>query len=191
MAHKTDLAEEILEKAGELFGENGYAATTIKQIANAAGCTNAALYYYYQGGKAEILQEVIRKYRSRAVFLDELDESQSISDFIMKLSSRLSQTLPSMADQIGWILLQFPNLPDKEKEIMQEGILKNHASMTHALTQFTKGQEEAEKIAWLIYTMFYGFQQLFLRAEIERVTGMDIESYGELVVELMDKYLST
>jgi AcrR family transcriptional regulator len=191
MAHKTDLAEEILEKAGELFGENGYAATTIKQIAKAAGCTNAALYYYYQGGKAEILRKVIQKYRSRAVFLDDLDESQSISDFIMNLSSSLSQTLPSMADQIGWILLQFPNLPDKEKEIMQEGILKNHSSMTRALTPFTKGQEEAEKIAWLIYTMFYGYQQLFLRAEIERVTGMDIESYGELVVELMDNYLST
>ena len=74
---------------------------------------------------------------------------------------------------------------------MQEGILKNHASMMRALTQFTKDQEEAEKIAWLIYTMFYGYQQLFLRAEIGRLTGMDIESYGELVVELMDNYLST
>ncbi len=33
---------------------------SIKQIAKASGCTNAALYYYFDGGKEHILHEVIR-----------------------------------------------------------------------------------------------------------------------------------
>ena len=59
MAEERGLAERILREAGDLFRQQGYAATSIKQIASAAGCTTAALYTYYEGGKAHVLREVI------------------------------------------------------------------------------------------------------------------------------------
>jgi len=51
MRETSELKETILNVAGELFAKNGYAATSIKQIAKAAGCTTAALYYYFEDGK--------------------------------------------------------------------------------------------------------------------------------------------
>ena len=53
MRTTTDLKDIILQKAGELFAQQGYTATSNKQIAKAAGCTAAALYYYFEGGKAQ------------------------------------------------------------------------------------------------------------------------------------------
>ena len=88
MAAQTNLAEIILEKSSELFCEQDYVATTIKQIANAAGCTTAALYYYYEGGKTEILREVIRSFQSGDELLAKMEECQSLPEFISKLTTR-------------------------------------------------------------------------------------------------------
>jgi AcrR family transcriptional regulator len=43
--------------ARELFGERGYAATSIDEVASRAGVTKGAFYHHY-GGKADLFQEV-------------------------------------------------------------------------------------------------------------------------------------
>ena len=54
MGEASSLQDLILENADELFREQGYAATSIKQIAKASGCTTAALSYYFEDGKQHI-----------------------------------------------------------------------------------------------------------------------------------------
>ena len=50
--------EEILRKATQLFYENGYDNTSIRELANAVGLSIAGLYYFFQN-KEEILFEVL------------------------------------------------------------------------------------------------------------------------------------
>ena len=50
--------ERILEAATELFGENGFARTTIRQIAERARA-NSALIYYYFGSKTGLLEALM------------------------------------------------------------------------------------------------------------------------------------
>ena len=50
--------EEILAAARRLFAENGYAATTTRQLADAAGASDALLYRHF-GSKREVLDGVI------------------------------------------------------------------------------------------------------------------------------------
>ncbi len=38
----------IIETAAELFQEQGYDATSVRQIAAAVGCSEAALYYLFK-----------------------------------------------------------------------------------------------------------------------------------------------
>jgi AcrR family transcriptional regulator len=52
-----DTRQRILVAAVELFSENGYAGTSVRDIADALGMTKAALYYHF-AGKEEILQAV-------------------------------------------------------------------------------------------------------------------------------------
>jgi AcrR family transcriptional regulator len=50
----------ILDAAERLFAEQGYAATTIKQIGAAAGVNSALLYYYYDS-KETLYHELLRE----------------------------------------------------------------------------------------------------------------------------------
>ena len=52
------LKAQILDTAEELFAENGYAATSIRRIADKAG-VNPALVHYYFGNKKALLQKVM------------------------------------------------------------------------------------------------------------------------------------
>jgi AcrR family transcriptional regulator len=47
----------LVVAARELFGENGYPATSIEDVAARAGVTKGALYHHF-GGKADLFQEV-------------------------------------------------------------------------------------------------------------------------------------
>lgn len=55
----TDLRDAILDAAGVLFGERGYAATSMREVAAAASCTKPALYYYFES-KAALFLAVIK-----------------------------------------------------------------------------------------------------------------------------------
>ena len=53
-----DLKIKILDTAEELFADNGYAATSIRRIADSSG-VNPALVHYYFGAKKALLQSVL------------------------------------------------------------------------------------------------------------------------------------
>ncbi|NLY95020.1 MAG: TetR/AcrR family transcriptional regulator [Myxococcales bacterium] len=53
------LRARILREATRLFAERGYAATSVREITMAAGCTKPALYYHF-GGKEQLFLQAIR-----------------------------------------------------------------------------------------------------------------------------------
>ena len=54
---RTDMRERILDVALELFNEQGYDATSLREIAERLGVTKAALYYHFKS-KGDILLEL-------------------------------------------------------------------------------------------------------------------------------------
>jgi len=54
------LKTQILDTAEDLFAENGYAAISIRRIADKAG-VNPALVHYYFGNKKSLLQQVMER----------------------------------------------------------------------------------------------------------------------------------
>ena len=55
----TSTRERLVEAATRLFAQHGYAATSIRDIADAAGC-NLALISHYFGSKDGLLREAVR-----------------------------------------------------------------------------------------------------------------------------------
>ncbi|MGE3076438.1 MAG: TetR/AcrR family transcriptional regulator [Dehalococcoidia bacterium] len=98
-----DTRRRILETARGLFGSIGFDATTVRNIAEAVGLTDAALYYHFKS-KREILRAIwelpieggIRRLRAKGQFTgDELDAlTDNVIDFsvanahILRLMSR-------------------------------------------------------------------------------------------------------
>ena len=58
--------QRILDAAAVLFGDQGYSATTMRQIARRARIDAGTVYYYF-ASKEEILDEVIATYALAAV----------------------------------------------------------------------------------------------------------------------------
>ena len=77
----------IRDAARDLFHELHYDATTVDQIANAAGLTRSTLYLHYKD-KAEILADITADYAPRAIAQME----------------RLPGPAPSMAEIDTWLL---------------------------------------------------------------------------------------
>lgn len=59
-ANQQDLRKQILDTAEEMFADNGYAATSIRHIADATG-VNPALVHYYFGQKKLLLRSVLER----------------------------------------------------------------------------------------------------------------------------------
>ena len=58
-ARRELLAGEVLDKAAALFAERGFAATSLKDVADAVGLSRSSIYYYYPNKEA-LLAELIR-----------------------------------------------------------------------------------------------------------------------------------
>lgn len=56
---KQDLRQLIVQKAGELFAQEGYHAVTVEQISKSLGISKPSIYYHY-GSKEEIFFEFHR-----------------------------------------------------------------------------------------------------------------------------------
>jgi AcrR family transcriptional regulator len=60
--------EQILLEAGRLFTQNGYHATTTREIAEAAGLRQGSLYHYFQR-KEDILADLLDRILERALMV--------------------------------------------------------------------------------------------------------------------------
>lgn len=70
---RTDMRERILDVALELFNEQGYDKTSLREIAERLDVTKAALYYHFKS-KADILLALhLRLHELGGGLLDELD----------------------------------------------------------------------------------------------------------------------
>lgn len=93
--------DHILDAAEQLFADQGFSRTTVKQLGRAAG-VNGALLYYYFGGKEQLY---------RAVF------ERLVAAMVSRTMGRLEAAAPSSARLRGFIeaqvetVLANPNLP--------------------------------------------------------------------------------
>jgi TetR/AcrR family transcriptional regulator len=116
-----NLKSQILATAENLFTDFGYAATSIRNIADAAG-VNPALVHYYFGNKHALLESVLK---------------QSLEPMISALASLKSRENVSIEDITGLLIsmaAKHPNIPRLlTREVllpggeMQEYFIKNLA----------------------------------------------------------------
>ncbi|WP_321925642.1 TetR/AcrR family transcriptional regulator [Paraburkholderia guartelaensis] len=65
-AAELDMRERLLASATQLFGEQGIAATTMAQIAEAAGVTSAMVHYYFTN-REKLLDAVVDERIARSI----------------------------------------------------------------------------------------------------------------------------
>jgi AcrR family transcriptional regulator len=189
MAEANTLQDLIIEKAGELFREQGYTATTIKQIAKAAGCTTAALYYYFEDGKQHILREVIHHSAHRGEASRQLPQADSLEEFVVALGRNLAGRFPKDADRFNWIMLQFPTLPEEEQRIVQNQVIDRQQELQEQIRRFVTDDQAAERLAWLVFCSYFGYQQMFTKLEVAERVDLSMVEYGGFMAQVLGQSL--
>ena len=96
MAERTDTRRRIQEVALELFTEQGYEGTSLREIAERLGVTKAALYYHFKS-KEEIVSSFVEDGMQRVVsILDWLRAqprtAQTRREFLRRYSAELYES---------------------------------------------------------------------------------------------------
>jgi len=181
----SSLDTRIIENAGDLFRKCGYASTTIKQIAEASGCTTAALYYHFEEGKAHILREVIRTSTKDAEGSMVYPQTDSLEEFLVGLGELLTHRFPEVADRFNWIMLQFATLPEHEQRLMQEQVISIQRGLREQIARFVPDEAKANRLAWLVYCSFFGYQQMFTNMQIGQVVGLKPTDFSQFLAQMV------
>jgi len=106
-----DLRIKILDTAEELFADNGYAATSIRRIADISG-VNPALVHYYFGTKKALLQSVLERTLEPLVLaIAEMKDSPEASPEVI---ARLLVSMAARHPNIPRLLIREVFLPGGE-----------------------------------------------------------------------------
>jgi AcrR family transcriptional regulator len=118
--------DEILAIAAELFAERGFAATTVREIADAAGILSGSLYHHFDSKESmadelvrELLDRVLAAYRRIVASND--DAERMLRDLVREAFSAIATERATVAVMVNeWNLFtQYPRfayLRDIEEE---------------------------------------------------------------------------
>jgi len=188
MEETPGLKETILTVASDLFAKHGFAATSIKQIAKAAGCTTAALYYYFEDGKAHILREVVRSYSTDVLSaVDEEGEFDDLSSYLEQLTQRIRQHMPEMRKRFNWLALELPNLPIEERDQFLGQFLGLQRVIRARLVQYLEDHDRANMLAWIIVCAFFGYGQLFQTMGLKDTSAPSLDEFGHALMEIISQ----
>lgn len=178
--------ELILDTATKLFVEQGYAETSVRQIADAVGCTEAALYYHFKDGKRELLQQVVGcKFPNFDAVVDGCRSAQSLKDLIYAFGTMMQEFGPDHIQKLRWLASEFHHLDPEEQGFIRQKQLKFHQDMSDLVRQFVTSSDEARNLAWLLICATFGFAQLFINLELRAHTDFDAEQMVAVMAELI------
>jgi AcrR family transcriptional regulator len=87
--------EQIIEAATEVFGEKGYRAATLQDIASKVGMLKGSLYYYIEV-KEDLLFEIVRRGHLRGISFVQEDEVIASADPPTRLAALITRWMDGL-----------------------------------------------------------------------------------------------
>jgi AcrR family transcriptional regulator len=182
MPGRTNRRDLIVETATRLFEKNGYQATSTRQIAEAVGCTEAALYYHFKEGKQALLCAVVaaRMPEVEAV-MDQCSRATSLEEMLQLFGKRFAERTPGMR----WLMMALPHLGDEERTAVLEALSTIRTGLATVVQQFVPDEIHADRIAWLMFCVGVGYQQIFAEKAFRKQTDLSMQELMESFVYLL------
>lgn len=181
MGERTNRRDLIVKTAAKLFAEQGYLATSTRQIAGEVGCTDAALYYHFKDGKRALLRAVIE---DQLPEMDSLIEACRRADSLQAVITTLGAGMKRRAGRLQWLIAEIPHLGDDEIAVIHDKFLATRAGVVDAVAQFTPDRDAAERLTWLILFVVFGYEQLFITFGLEAKASLVLPDLVESLAEL-------
>ena len=179
MAERINRRELIIRTAADLFMGQGYAATSVRQISDAVGCTEAALYYHFKDGKRALLQAVVESKTPDFIsILEDCGHADSLGQFIHNYVQNMCMYCKERERNIQWVVAEFPNLSDDEKSLFHEKHLDFHAELVNRLIPYVNEPDEADGLAWMLVCASFGYRQIFVTLGLDDLADFSVDVFA-------------
>jgi AcrR family transcriptional regulator len=186
----------ILNAAGQVFAEKGFAEATSKEICSRAGVNAAAVNYYF-GGKDALYKEVLRKANDQILSMQWLsaaaaDEKVPPEEKLRDLIRTVNRTTLRSQDSWG-IRIFFREIISPSNFLVEkllEDILPKRVSVRRIIAEITHLPEGSRDLEWatsMAALSMFGlvlFPKMFLGAVLP-----DARRHPEELVDMMHTYI--
>ncbi|NOY88497.1 MAG: TetR/AcrR family transcriptional regulator [FCB group bacterium] len=117
----TERKKQILQEATRLFSESGYTKVTIKQLAEACGITEPALYRHFESKEAiynGVLDGIENRLTSQT-FFDQFEKEQDLETLLKNFSYHIIDFFTKNEDVYRLLLYSSLSEHSKAKEVFQ------------------------------------------------------------------------
>jgi AcrR family transcriptional regulator len=179
MSTRTNRRDQILAAAAELFMRQGYAATSVRQIAEAVGCTEAALYYHFKDGKRELLRAVVADNIPDLIrAVERCQEAATLREFVRCFARQLAaKAHRDMTDKLRWIAAEFPKLSDEERGMLYEKHHRFRVALCEVFRRFTASEADAQQLTWMMMFIMFGYGHLMITLDMISHVDFDLETF--------------
>ena len=183
---KPERYEELLEKAAQVFAQNGFAEATIQQIAAEMGMSAPALYYYVRS-KDELHYEIWR--RAGARLQAGLDEVVGLDlppeEKLRRAFHRHLETIMQNKAVFEVLILQRSRLPEYNREKLvddERHYLHTFAGLVAEWLGSGKGADDSSVLALAAMAMLNGVLRWYSPAErltLEQIADLYFGLFAE------------
>lgn len=187
MTERVNRRELILEKTTDLFVEQGYSATSIRQIAEAVGCTEAAIYYHFKDGKRELLQAVVEcEAPDMFAAVESAKDAQSLSELIIGVGEEFKRVGRNKMERMRWFLADLPHMSEDERLLIQQKHLGFHQALAIGVRRFVESDEQAARIARILLSMVMGYGVIFWMMDMESQVDYPVADFIVDIAKLFE-----
>lgn len=180
MTQRINRRDLIIHTAADLFIKQGYATTSVRQLADAVGCTEAALYYHFKDGKRALLQAVIEsKIPDFMGILETCRQAESLSELIHSYVQSMCMYCEERERNMQWFVSEYQNLSADEKSLFDDKHLLFHTELVKLLRRFVEDEEEADELGWMLICASFGYRQVFVTLGLDKLADFSVDKFAE------------
>ena len=186
MPERTSRRDAIVEAATQLFTQQGYVSTSVRQIAEAVGVTEAALYYHFKDGKRELLSAVLADHMPD--LLDSIgacEGAASLSELLHCFVQHVLERSQERMECLWWIATEFRRFTPQEQALVHEKYLTLSRRLNAVLRPFVG--EDASMLSWTLILLMFGYGQLFWLQGLQNVVDLPAERVVGFLLQLVER----
>lgn len=188
MSDRTNRRDLIVEVATTLFMQHGYAGTSVRQIAEAAGMTEAALYYHFKEGKRALFQAVVEHQMPNMIaVIERCEGADSLPELVRCFVGSFLQDAPARMEKMRWLISEYRGLSQEERDLFHSKHLKLQQRLHKLVARFVDDPQQAERYAWTLICATIGYANLFIILEMQQEAAFAGDDLLQVLLDGMAK----
>jgi len=181
---KVNRRDLIVQTASDLFLQQGYENTSVRQIAEITGMTEAALYYHFKDGKRGLLQAVVECQMPDLMgVVEQCSHAASLSELIRTFGQIMSKFGPEKVHKLRWLIREFQHLKVEERAVLHGKYIRFHQGIAQEMNKFLQDADKAHVLAWTLICAMFGYGQLFWSLDLKSAADFHSMQLAEVLAQ--------